>query len=60
MLTIFNFIFLQTPHNQAGILDTRKYPEYVCLGGGFGPVSLTFCTFFLTVLLIIEIFYSTM
>ncbi|XP_054719264.1 carnitine O-palmitoyltransferase 1, liver isoform-like [Uloborus diversus] len=29
----------QTPHNQAGILDTRKYPEYVCLGGGFGPVA---------------------
>ncbi|KAG8179872.1 hypothetical protein JTE90_007052 [Oedothorax gibbosus] len=29
----------QTPHNQAGILDTKKYPEYVCLGGGFGPVA---------------------
>ncbi|XP_055939231.1 carnitine O-palmitoyltransferase 1, liver isoform-like [Argiope bruennichi] len=29
----------QTPHNQAGILDTKKFPEYVCLGGGFGPVA---------------------
>ncbi|GFY42836.1 carnitine O-palmitoyltransferase 1, liver isoform [Trichonephila inaurata madagascariensis] len=29
----------QTPHNHAGILDTKKFPEYVCLGGGFGPVA---------------------
>uniref|UniRef100_A0A2L2XZS8 carnitine O-palmitoyltransferase n=1 Tax=Parasteatoda tepidariorum TaxID=114398 RepID=A0A2L2XZS8_PARTP len=29
----------QTPHNHAGILDTKKYPQYVCLGGGFGPVA---------------------
>ncbi|GBM78977.1 Carnitine O-palmitoyltransferase 1, liver isoform [Araneus ventricosus] len=29
----------QTPHNHAGMLDTKKFPEYVCLGGGFGPVA---------------------
>lgn len=29
----------QTPHNQTGALDPKKYPEYVCLGGGFGPVA---------------------
>ncbi|GBN64758.1 Carnitine O-palmitoyltransferase 1, liver isoform [Araneus ventricosus] len=30
---------LQSPHNQAGILDPKKFPEYVCLGGGFGQVA---------------------
>ncbi|GBN00067.1 hypothetical protein AVEN_69844-1 [Araneus ventricosus] len=31
--------FTCSPHNQAGILDTKEFSEYVCLGGGFGLVA---------------------
>ena len=34
---------LQTPHQQTDKLDLNKYPDRICGGGGFGPVScLTF------------------
>lgn len=29
----------QTPHNQADILDPKKYPNHISCGGGFGPVA---------------------
>jgi len=29
----------QTPHNQANILDPKKFPKHISCGGGFGPVA---------------------
>lgn len=29
----------QTPHNQANILDPKRYPKHISCGGGFGPVA---------------------
>lgn len=29
----------QTPHNQANILDPRRFPKHISCGGGFGPVA---------------------
>lgn len=29
----------QTPHVQLGKMDLDKYPNFLCTGGGFGPVS---------------------
>ncbi|KRX42769.1 Carnitine O-palmitoyltransferase 1, liver isoform, partial [Trichinella sp. T6] len=29
----------QTPQQQTDLVDTRKYPDYVSAGGGFGPVA---------------------
>lgn len=29
----------QTPHNQANILDPKKFPKHISCGGGFGPVT---------------------
>lgn len=29
----------QTPHNQANILDPRRFPRHISCGGGFGPVA---------------------
>lgn len=28
----------QTPHNQANILDPKRFPKHISCGGGFGPV----------------------
>uniref|UniRef100_A0A9J8C995 carnitine O-palmitoyltransferase n=1 Tax=Cyprinus carpio carpio TaxID=630221 RepID=A0A9J8C995_CYPCA len=33
----------QTPLQQLDLFDLKKHPEYVTSGGGFGPVSSTFC-----------------
>lgn len=32
-------IYLQTPHSQMQLVDVETYPDRVCAGGGFGPVS---------------------
>jgi len=29
----------QTPHNQANILDPKRFPKHISCGGGFGPVA---------------------
>lgn len=29
----------QTPINQTGSLNLDKHPEWICAGGGFGPVA---------------------
>lgn len=29
----------QTPHNQASILDPKRFPKHISCGGGFGPVA---------------------
>lgn len=29
----------QTPHNQANILNPKRYPKHISCGGGFGPVA---------------------
>uniref|UniRef100_A0A5S6QB24 carnitine O-palmitoyltransferase n=1 Tax=Trichuris muris TaxID=70415 RepID=A0A5S6QB24_TRIMR len=29
----------QTPQQQTNLVDTNKYPEFVSMGGGFGPVA---------------------
>uniref|UniRef100_A0A8C2ILT5 carnitine O-palmitoyltransferase n=1 Tax=Cyprinus carpio TaxID=7962 RepID=A0A8C2ILT5_CYPCA len=33
----------QTPLQQVDLFDLKRHPEYVTSGGGFGPVSSTFC-----------------
>lgn len=29
----------QTPHNQANMLDPKRFPNHISCGGGFGPVA---------------------
>ena len=33
------FVWLQPPHSQMQLVDVETYPDRVCAGGGFGPVS---------------------
>lgn len=35
----------QTPVQQMELFDLKNHPEFVSLGGGFGPVSATLCCF---------------